>query len=280
MFLTVLVLSWFACATCHAAPPSHVQVRLVTETQTLHPGQPVWLAVVLTMEPGWHTYWRNPGDSGLPTTIRWSVPRGFDVGPIEWPAPKPFVEQEVTSYGYDGQVLLLSKLTPPAALPEGQVKLSAKVEWLECREMCLKGSREVNLDVPVRNTTPNLDPQWAPAFAKTRERVPQPTDQWDFHVTRRAKKLTLAMQFADELGPELASVQFFPMEAGLIEPNAPQKLSQSAEGYTLEMIGSFVSSLTPPVRLRGVLIVQETGEPDAMPTPQVVSLDVPIEGTR
>ena len=91
----------------------HVEAELVSERTALIPGKPVTLALRLKMADGWHTYWRNPGDSGLPTTITWKLPDGVGVGAIQWPAPRTLPTGPLVNYGYEGEVLLLTGLTVP-----------------------------------------------------------------------------------------------------------------------------------------------------------------------
>lgn len=266
----------------HAAPPpSHVQAELVAETDSLRPGQPAWIAVVLTMEPGWHVYWHNPGDSGLSTTIRWDLPGSFDIGPIEWPAPSAFAGSEVTSYGYEGQVMLMSRVTPSAdASTAKPAMLGATVKWLECREICLNGSTEVRLELPIDQAVPQLNAQWANAFAVARRRLPRVTQQWAFQARWQARQLLLQIQYADDLEPELSGAALFPLQPGLIEHNAPQRLTHDSDGYTLELSGAFVAPLKPVDRLQGVLVLQPAADPGEAPESIAVQVDVPIERIR
>jgi len=118
-----------------------VEARVVVEQTSILPGKTFTAGVILRMDPGWHVYWKNPGDSGLPTRVAWDAPPGFAAGPIQWPLPERIETQGLVTYGYSGQVLLLSAITPPAGLPAGRaVTLGAKVEWLACRVECTPGA--------------------------------------------------------------------------------------------------------------------------------------------
>src|SRR5205823_7777760 len=99
----------FAAGALHAAPvkTAHVDAELISENATIVPGQPLTVALRLRIEDGWHTYWRNPGDSGLPTTLDWKLPAGFRAAPIEWPAPKALQVAPLVNYGYRGTVMHL-----------------------------------------------------------------------------------------------------------------------------------------------------------------------------
>ena len=108
------------------------------------------MALRLKAIPGWHTYWRNPGDSGEPTRIEWRLPRGFSAGEIEWPVPSRIPVGPLMNFGYHGEVLLLTRLVPPADLPAGRpVTLRAKANWLVCEVKCIQEEAELTLTLPV-----------------------------------------------------------------------------------------------------------------------------------
>src|SRR5271154_2919465 len=111
----------------------HVTASLVSETRNAVPGRPLHLALRQQIQPGWHTYWSNPGESGLPTTTDWSLPRGFRAEPISWPVPERFTAGPVVGYGYKHDVVLPVTIDVPADLPPGtDVTLSAHASWLAC----------------------------------------------------------------------------------------------------------------------------------------------------
>ena len=120
------------------------------------PGKTVWLGLQLTHQPDWHTYWRNPGDSGLPITVQWTLPEGISAGEIAWPLPKKIPIGNLANYGFDGTVLLPVPLTisqdfkPGLANNEIEVKL--KANWLVCRKECIPEEGEFALKVPVKGS--------------------------------------------------------------------------------------------------------------------------------
>src|SRR5262245_59684705 len=111
-----------------ATASANVQAQIVAEHESIRGREPFWVGLQLRMAPEWHTYWKNPGDAGLPTRIRWQLPPGFTAGGIEWPYPARFGASPVVSYGYADEVLLLVRVTPPATLAPGSVTLAARAD--------------------------------------------------------------------------------------------------------------------------------------------------------
>lgn len=138
-----------------SAPPDHaasaqVRVRLLAAADGVHPGETIQFGVEQRLEPGWHTYWMNPGDTGVPTRIDWTLPAGAQAGPIAWPLPARFRTGPVTSYGYEHQVTLLSALTVPADAKAGSTfAVRAKIGWLVCKDVCIPQQAELGLTLPV-----------------------------------------------------------------------------------------------------------------------------------
>src|ERR1041384_656566 len=97
-------------------PTDPVQAKLVAEANAVAPGTTLWVDLHLDIAPGWHTYWRNPGDSGLPTEIAWTLPPGFSAGDIVWPVPERFVSNGIGNYGYSRAVDLLVPIAVPQQL--------------------------------------------------------------------------------------------------------------------------------------------------------------------
>ncbi|MBN8885381.1 MAG: hypothetical protein J0I77_06655 [Rudaea sp.] len=150
-----------------AAPVSadHIEVELVSENSALVPGHNAWLGLRLKHEPGWHTYWINPGDSGLPTKLSWTLPTGFKADPIAWPTPKRFQLGELYNFGYELDALLPVSISVPAEAAIGStVQLGVEAKWLVCHEECVPGKANLRIDLPLAaKATP--DPAFAAAFA-------------------------------------------------------------------------------------------------------------------
>jgi DsbC/DsbD-like thiol-disulfide interchange protein len=233
-----------------------VQARLVAEGTSLQRDQSGWLAVQLTMKPGWHTYWRNPGDSGLATTIKWGLPRGVTVGPTVWPRPERFFARSIVGYGYSADVALLTTVTLPARFASDRITIRASVSWLACSDICIPGSETLKLTLSVSNTVPKADLEQVHLFAKTRRRIPQPAPfEATFAMDR--DQIRLGFPRAAFSGTGKLSMVFYPFDNSLIEHGAPQSVRQDKQRVELTLRRSPVSN-DQLGTLDGLLIVEET----------------------
>ncbi len=216
----------------------HVEVELVSETASIQPGRSFTVALRINHDPHWHTYWKNPGDAGLSTTLQWDLPEGFAAGPMQWPAPIIFKLTGLTNYGYEDEVFLLVEITPPEKLPVGKnVTLRAETTYLMCDDVCIPGKASLFLSLPVTNETPLDDEKWRPAMVQTRKTLPGSLKNWEVAAYREGDKMTLALTPPDGIDANLENVYFYSSDAQ-VDPNAGQDLKRSENGYLLELVRS------------------------------------------
>lgn len=216
-----------AVSAAHAAPVAgeHLEVELVSENTALVPGRTAYLGVHLKHEPGWHTYWINPGDSGLPTKLSWTLPQGFSAGEIAWPAPTRFKVDKLYNFGYTGDAVLPIALAVPASVTPGSTAaLAVEAKWLVCHEVCVPGKARLKLDVPVAAKA-LVDSRYGLAFAQARLSTPLATLPASARIA--GERITVAL-----VTPGLS---FVPDDAFVaqkqIVANIPPKISR--EGETL-----------------------------------------------
>ena len=260
------------------APPSvaasAVHAELIAASASLRPGQPSELAVRLRMEPGWHTYWSNPGDSGLATTVRWTLPEGFRAGELQWPVPQRLGEPPIVSFGYEHDVLLLSTVDVPSSLAAGSTaKLAARVDWVECKDICVKGGADVALTLPVQDREPTPSPE-AAAMAEARERAPVEPFAWTFAASKNQDRIVLAATPVAGSLPAPARVTVFPLEPAVLEHSADQPLKTTPTQWLITLTPSTFATAFP-TRLRAV-VVSEAGWLGAGVQP-AVQINVPIK---
>lgn len=215
-----------------APPAEHAKAELVAETTALLRGGDTTVALMLTPEPGWHTYWINPGDSGLATKLDWTLPAGITNGPIQWPAPHPAPLGELTNYGYDGETLHMVSVSVPAGWPQGaDVTLRAKAKWLVCKDVCIPDSAELSLTLPVADSV-QLDERHAARFERDRALLPQPLPalaKAQFAIADGAFSLSLAGAAL----PKARQIEFFPLASDLVNHAAPQRMADSGGEWRL-----------------------------------------------
>jgi thiol:disulfide interchange protein/DsbC/DsbD-like thiol-disulfide interchange protein len=148
-----------------------VQAKLLADVGAVVPGKPFTVGLLLHMVPNWHTYWKFPGDAGIPTEIKWKLPDGWKVGEIQWPIPLKLDEPgDIQIYGYHDEVLLLQEITPPVSLKDSNVQLVAEASWLVCEKICIPGSANLKLDLPVAAQSASANEA---IFSRYRRSLPQ-----------------------------------------------------------------------------------------------------------
>jgi thiol:disulfide interchange protein DsbD len=159
-----LLLSWAlltpVLAPVLAAPPGAVVTTPQVKAELLAhapdgvvPGKPLWLGLKLQHQPHWHTYWKNPGDSGLPTTLTWTLPGGVTAGAIEWPTPKKLPIGPLMNFGYEDTLLLPVTVTVPAGFSAARLDVALHAEWLVCKDVCIPEAGDFALSVPAQAAT-------------------------------------------------------------------------------------------------------------------------------
>ncbi|MEX2607414.1 MAG: protein-disulfide reductase DsbD domain-containing protein [Kiritimatiellia bacterium] len=232
-------------------------VDLISEYPTFVPGDQLLLGVVVTMKPHWHSYWKNPGDSGMPTTVKWEVPEGFEVGEIQWPTPERFLLERLVSYGYEGEFTLLMTLQTRENFPVGEtVDIKGKVSWLECKDVCLPGSGTISLQLKSAESTGEVNAR----IEQAAERMPRFED-WPTTVESTDTETTLRIQVPEDAG---SFAHFFPYEEGgwILEPEPELVRDGSSLEIRLVRNGTASDAPGPPA---GVLVDEEGGGVDIRP---------------
>ncbi len=239
---TQRILSAVACAAlaglCTAR--AQVQATLVAEDAAVQAGRPVVVALHLVHEPHWHSYWVNPG-TGLPTTLKWTLPAGWKAGDIQWPAPILLLDGHgaVIGNGYEGDLLLPVTLTPPASLPPGvPVEIRAEADWLMCREECVPGGAKLSITLPVSAGAPPADPTWGTRIHRVIASLPATDPAWAVDASRDASHAVLRIRPSGTVpgAPvDAAGLHFF-SEDGLVATDQPQAAASDGHGgFTLTL---------------------------------------------
>ena len=257
VLVAALLLALPATASAESGPALPlVRVELLGESQSIAPGETLWVALRQEIRPGWHTYWLNPGDSGEPPRLEWTLPAGFTAGEMRWPHPERIRVGPAMSYGYTDEVVLPIPVTAPADLRPGtRVTLRAQASWIVCEKTCVPEEAPVSLSLPVAAGPPAPDPRGAPLIAAARRAVPTPSP-WPATFIATPEHVSLDVAAPGLTAARVAEVWFYPARWGVIEHAAPQSARLGSEGITLAVArGPLPEAVAGPID--GVLVVTE-----------------------
>jgi thiol:disulfide interchange protein DsbD len=238
-------------AVSNSADAPHVRVQLLVIPQGLNRGESADAGLYFKLEPGWHIYWKNPGDAGEPPHIQWTLPAGITAGPMQFPAPKRLPLGPLMDFGYEGEVLFPLKLHVANGVKPGPVTLHAKVDWLVCRESCIPGKAELEVSRSVfdHQATPVSLPADAEVFKRFLgliPKVPSAKFKAGFQPTKEGFRLSI------ETGQREPSALFFPSDPDILDNPSPQKLTPTANGLILDLKKD-ANLVSNPAQLKGVL---------------------------
>lgn len=198
----------------------YVDIRLIPQYATVEGNDSISILIEQTIDPEWHTYWTNPGDSGATPNITWTLPPGFEVGPVQWPTPHRIPYAGLVNFGYEDTATIIQEIFTPAELPAGPVTLKADIEVLVCRDICIPEFKtvEVTLNDPSATATDN-----AAIFNAALNESPARVD-WTADYTQDKNDFVVVISNITPAlwgKPKLDTVNFFPSEWGLIQNAAP-----------------------------------------------------------
>lgn len=259
----------------------NVFIELISEESSVQPGGQTWVALHFHLADGWHAYWKNPGDSGMPVSVDWKIPAGIQVGNLEWPSPEKFELDGLVGYGYDKDFVLLAPITADKEASSGSsADLTATVDWLVCSDsMCQPGSQTISLTVPVSSEQPRTDARWSDLFSKAREKIPLEITS-NLHTYDDHYEIELPGE--DLLSPGDATY-FYPEHQGVVDLSSHPTVTQKEGRHLL----SLKSLPTHEQHLKGVLVVhrEKSGEKSlqsyAINTPinanhEIAAIDQPV----
>jgi thiol:disulfide interchange protein DsbD len=241
-----------------ASPPEkvqakHAQVELLSRQTAVRPGQELLVGVHFSLEPGWHIYWVNPGDSGQPPAFNWQLPQGFSAGEVLWPRPERMQSTaQLADYGYHGDVLLAIPMRVSPSAQKGTAAITLEAKWLICREVCLPDRAQLQVSLPV-GLEARDNPATAGLFVANARLLPQPFPaKWKATVQTSKDSLVVSL----EIGRTLSQAGFFPLDPDQIDNAAPQKIEATPRGAKITLRKSDL--LVKPIRvLRGVLVLTD-----------------------
>ncbi|MEO8115621.1 MAG: protein-disulfide reductase DsbD domain-containing protein, partial [Phenylobacterium sp.] len=252
----VMALAFAVPALAQPVNTGHLTAELVSEAEGIAPGQTIHLALRQQIQKGWHTYWRNAGDSGEPTKAVWVLPAGWRAGDFTWPTPHRLPVGPLVNYGYEGEVLLPLALTAPATARPGETAhLKANAAFLVCADICVPEDAVLQIDLPVVTQPAAPDPKWGAAIARTLADAPKPAGLAAVFA-KGSQTLSLAVTGAAVKGVDAAGAYFFPFDSTVIDHAKPQAIERGPEGLTLTLTPGYAfQGAGGPQAMGGVLAV-------------------------
>jgi thiol:disulfide interchange protein DsbD len=257
--LAAALLAATSIATSQGIPGGgHTTMRLLSDAASIRPGMTFTVGVVLTMDKGWHTYWKNPGDAGIATDIQWRLPDGLSAGQIQWPVPQKKIDPgDVLFFGYSGETMLLVPISVAAtARLSSSVTIKADGSWLECEAVCIPGEGSASLTLPVLASDP--EPANVAMFARYRALLPRPpADFPDLAIATETSPASVSLRVRSVSGwAKGGEPDFYP------EPMAdatPGRTTVSVRGDSAVLSIPFTAGARPPASMEGVLIYSPRG---------------------
>lgn len=257
--LPLLLLALLTCLGINpvsAAPlfkDAQLTVDLIAEPKPVEPGKPFTVGLRFQPQPGWHIYWKNPGDSGLPPSVTWKLPPGWTSGPLQFPFPEKILIPPLVSYGYEQETLLLTTFTIPdyEKIP-ASFSIAADVNWLVCKEICLPGKASLNLTVPA-SPKDNVDLQGL--FDEIRREMPIRIPALPVRAKAKGEFLEFAVQSATDVG----SLTFFPEEGDYVDEFRPAETKKEGSRRILRVPLKKDAQL--PDIVTGILVAEKPWDP-------------------
>lgn len=254
-----------------------IYAKLVAEQTSIQPGQSFWLAVEVSLKDGWHTYWKNPGDTGIACSTDWFLPDGFVVDACHLPTPKRYVEGPITYFGYQDHFTVLARLKAPEKLETGKdVTLAATLRWVACdRETCLPGDSDISINLPVTAAEPQLKAESTTLFSEARERLP--CDDWTVTAQRmRPGVIELSLLPRGKEGSTIVTADFLPEPNSTVDYHKSPAVVSADDGTYRVVLHESADAIAKANHneLRGLVVLarDQAGER----TQQAVAIDVPV----
>jgi thiol:disulfide interchange protein DsbD len=222
-FWLLSALSAHALTVSNAVTTPQTTATLVADRESIIAGEPFWIALKLDLQHGWHSYWKNAGDSGLPTTLTLTLPEGFTHGEVQWPTPERFIASGIVNYGYHGEAWHFIEITPsaPAASP---ALIQVQAQWLVCKDICIPETAELTLSLPTSAAPATTDAHFHQRLAE----VPLPSEV----LARFALSDTAAYLFIAD--PALnENLRFFPVQNNVVSNETLPSFMRVSNGVVL-----------------------------------------------
>jgi thiol:disulfide interchange protein DsbD len=261
-------------AASSSADVAHLHVELVFRKSQVYPGGGDHGGLYFKLEPGWHVYWKNPGDSGEPPNIQWTLPAGITAGPLQFPAPKRLPLGPLMDFGYDNEVLFPFRLDLQKSVKTGTAVLHAKVDWLVCREVCIPGKAELEVARKIVAPSVAVLPDDGPGADISKRLAVLLPDALPSGDTAVFQPTATGFRLGVTTGQRETQAEFFPEDENILDNPAPQPLTPTPKGLVLDLKKDANLTANPP-KLNGVIELSGGRNYEIAATPGRVAAPAP-----
>jgi thiol:disulfide interchange protein DsbD len=229
--------------------------NIVVDSYSLEKSRSIPIGVLVELEEGWHIYWRNSGDSGIPTEIEFALPSGVTVSEIEFPIPKIFVVDEIVNFGYDKQVLFTADLFIPENFNSDELLITAKLNSLICKDFCRPFDTTCTIKIDISKDY-NADKNISKLFEETFNRLPLLSHNLLSSASSFSDTVLLKIYFDEMNSVNPDEITFFPYVPGVFK-NTPDQKKYLRDGYLEIILEPAPFRLSAPDKLSGLVVVKK-----------------------
>ena len=252
-----------------------ISAELISEIDSIQPGKPFWVAVRLKMQDSWHSYWKNPGEVGMPTSIEWNLPEGYSVSPILWPTPERFSVESIVGYGYENQAILLAEITPPNHQNASTSLIGASIQWLACSNTtCQPGTSDIALSLPVNISSPHPNEIGVSLIKEAKRNLP--AESWGELSASRKHNLVEIILNTSELQALPLMAIFFPENPNLIDSQIEATITHTDKNTYIIALKENELAEEKPTEIKGILVLKEK---ETMEIVKALDINIPLSNS-
>ena len=271
-FLLVLAILFLLHHSISAQQKSLAEARLVVDSFSSGKDSIISLGVLINLQDDWHIYWRNPGDSGLPTDIELSLPNGITASEIKFPIPKIFASDEIVNYGYGHLVLFLFDVNVPENYSSKEINISAKINSLICKEMCKAFDTTVTISLDMSKDF-TAEESISRLFEATRKMTPAQNQKLSIIAESKSGNVYIKVFVNENENQNIRDVEFYPYEGGVFRNSVKQNIEQKENFFEI-LLEPDQFRIKESASVNGIIIIEDEIENDL--SKKAYEITVPI----
>lgn len=271
-FLSLLAIIFLLHQSISAQQKSLAEARFVVDSFSSEKDSVISLGVLINLQDDWHIYWRNPGDSGLPTDIELSLPNGITASEIKFPIPKIFASEEIVNYGYGHQVLFLFDVNVPENFSLEEINISTKITSLICKEMCKAFDTTVTISLDMSKDF-TAEESISRLFEATRKMIPEQNRNLNIIAESKSDYVYLKVFVNENENQNIKGIQFYPYEEGVFRNSVRQNIKQKENFFEI-LLEPNQFRIKDPASVNGIIIIEDEIENDL--SKKAYEITVPI----